>query len=303
MTPLDELARGLVIDRAEVTRLTLGRRWGKHRRAGAGAAKLYAFWQGEGRIEAGGQRWRVRAGELAFLPRADEHVVRGATDEVIPRDGSACVGMRQVGPGVWSSSEGAETGLVVVDLDIDARDAPWVSLLGPVVHVTEREGPLGRWQRETLSLLTREEVSPPLQQAIAGPWAQSLFALALRAAGATLPGAAALRDEPVVAALAEVRARPEHAWELRELAARVGLSRSVLAARTSALLGEPLGAYVRRLRHRRAAELLATTGAPIKEIAARVGYASEPAFHRAFVRLEGATPLAYRRAHRPAAGR
>ncbi|RYE93318.1 MAG: AraC family transcriptional regulator, partial [Myxococcales bacterium] len=271
---------------------------GKHRRAGVGAAKLYAVGRGEARVEAGGRRWRLGAGELAFLPRADEHVVSGAAGTVVPRDGSACVGMHQVGASTWASSEGADTGLVVVDLDLDARDAPWVSLLGPVVHVTEREGPLGRWLRETLALLTREELSSPLQQAIAGPWAQSLFALALRADGATLPGAAALRDEPVVAALAQVRARPEHAWELRELAARVGLSRSVLAARTSALLGEPLGAYVRRLRHRRATELLATTEAPIKEIAARVGYGSEPAFHRAFARLEGATPLAYRRSRR-----
>ena len=44
-----------------------------------------------------------------------------------------------------------------------------------------------------------------------------------------------------------------------------------------------------------AAMLLRTTGQPISRIAQQVGYASEPAFFKAFFRQHGVTPLAYRK--------
>ena len=49
------------------------------------------------------------------------------------------------------------------------------------------------------------------------------------------------------------------------------------------------------MRIERAAALLASTDLPVKTIASRVGYDSEPAFARAFSRMHGTTPTAYRR--------
>ncbi|WP_155799121.1 helix-turn-helix domain-containing protein, partial [Sorangium cellulosum] len=91
---------------------------------------------------------------------------------------------------------------------------------------------------------------------------------------------------------------PERAWELADLARQAGLSRSAFAARATALLGEPLGHHLRRLRLSRAAVLLGETTLPVKVVAARVGYDSEPAFARAFARAHGVSPVAYRQARR-----
>lgn len=298
MRELDALARSLVVLGSEVTSIAVGDRWGKHRRAAAGRAKLYAALHGGGELTVGGERLSLRSGELAFLPRADEHVIRDSAATPVPRDGAACVGMRQTDADVWTCEARPTTSLVTVDLQIDHADAPWLSLLPPVVHITADNRELGRWLADTLALLGRARtLSAPLREAITASWAQALFAEALRAGSESLP-AEALRDDRIVAALLRLRAAPERPWELGELAAEVGMSRSALAARATALLGEPLGSYLRRLRLDRAASLLATTDAPIKTIAARVGYTSEPAFTRAFVRARGTAPAAYRRAVR-----
>lgn len=300
MPPSDELARAVVVHGSEITRLELGERWGKHRRGDPRAARLYAALQGGGELVLARRRLTLRAGELAFLPRADEHVFRDAPTTAVPRDGSACVGMHPIDAHVWADAAPTpRSTLVIVDLRIDDGDAPWRGLLAPVVHVTGEDRSVGRWLGDTLGLLAgAHDLSPALREGITTSWAHALFALALRAPEAALPGADALRDEAILAALARLRARPERPWELGALASEVGVSRSVLAARATALLGEPIGSYLRRLRIDRAADLLAATDAPIKVIASRVGYASEPAFTRAFTRALGAPPTAYRRARR-----
>ncbi|WAS96450.1 helix-turn-helix domain-containing protein [Nannocystis punicea] len=302
MSEIDALARSLVVLGTEVTSLELGGRWGKHRRTAPAGAKLYAALHGGSELVVAGRSLSIGPGELAFLPRADEHVIRDSAATPIPRDGSACVGMQQAAADVWSTEAPATTSLVVVDLRLDHGDAPWLALLPAVVHIHGDDRELGRWLADTLALLGRARtLSPSLRETITASWAQALFARALRDAGDSLPAAEALRDDRIVAALLRLRAEPEKPWELGELAAQVGMSRSVLAARTTALLGEPLGSYLRRLRLDRAASLLATTDASVKAIAARVGYASEPAFTRAFARARGVAPNAYRRALRQAA--
>lgn len=64
-----------------------------------------------------------------------------------------------------------------------------------------------------------------------------------------------------------------------------------------ATLGEPVSAWVRRLRLERAAMLLRHTGKPLVEIAMLCGYATQAAFTRAFARHFRAAPGAWRAAH------
>ncbi|WP_434045572.1 MULTISPECIES: helix-turn-helix domain-containing protein [Sorangium] len=295
----DELARSVVVRETEVLRFALGDRWGKRRPAQRASARVYAAMHGGGWVDVMGRRVALGPGELVFLPRADEHAVRDRPSTPLAHPEAVCVGMRAVGDGALATAAAPETRLVIVDLHLDAAGAPWLALLPPAVHVTAETPGLARWLNETLALLAgAPDLSPALRRAVGEAWGHALFASALRDPGAALPRREALRDEPIAATLARVRASPERAWELADLARQAGLSRSAFAARATALLGEPLGHHLRRLRLSRAAVLLGETTLPVKVVAARVGYDSEPAFARAFARAHGVSPVAYRQARR-----
>ncbi|MGK3996986.1 AraC family transcriptional regulator [Sorangium sp. So ce1024] len=296
---LDEMARSVVVRETAVMRFALGDRWGKRLPAQRALARVYAAIDGGGWVDVARRRLALGPGELVFLPRADEHVVRDRPSTSIAHPEALCVGMRAVGVGALETVAAPETRLVIVDLHLDAAGAPWLALLPPAVRVTGETPGLARWLRETLALLAgAAELSPALRRAVGEAWAHALFASALRDPEAALPRLGALRDEPIAAAIARVRASPERSWELADLARQAGLSRSAFAARATALLGEPLGHHVRRLRLERAAVLLRETTLPVKLVAARVGYDSEPAFARAFARAHGVSPVAYRQARR-----
>ncbi|WP_437815086.1 helix-turn-helix domain-containing protein [Sorangium sp. So ce1078] len=295
----DELARSVVVRETEVMRFALGDRWGKRRPAQRACARVYAAISGGGWVDVARRRLALGPGELVFLPRADEHAIRDRPSTSLAHPEAVCVGMRAVGDGALATAAEPETRLVIVDLHLDAAGAPWLALLPAAVHVTGETPGLARWLNETLALLAgAPDLSPALRRAVGETWGHALFASALRDPEAALPRREALRDEPIAAALAQVRASPERAWELGDLARKAGLSRSAFAARATALLGEPLGHHVRRLRLSRAAVLLGETTLPVKVVAARVGYDSEPAFARAFARAHGVSPIAYRQARR-----
>jgi len=79
------------------------------------------------------------------------------------------------------------------------------------------------------------------------------------------------------------------------LAAQAYLSRFHFDRLAAAALGEPPGAFRRRLLLERAAHRLASTQDPVIEVPLDAGYGSPEAFTRAFGRAYGATPSAYRR--------
>jgi AraC-like DNA-binding protein len=106
---------------------------------------------------------------------------------------------------------------------------------------------------------------------------------------------AGLRDPHVGKALAALHDRPGHPWTLDEVGHQAGLSRSALAERFADLVGEPPFQYLARWRMQVAAGLLATTHDGVAAIGARVGYASEAAFSRAFKKLVGVPPATWRR--------
>jgi AraC-like DNA-binding protein len=103
-----------------------------------------------------------------------------------------------------------------------------------------------------------------------------------------------LRDPVVARALAALHAAPARAWTLASLAAEVGSSRSVVAARFAHHVGRPPMQYLTAWRMQCAAQRLDAPGARVQAVAAAVGYASEAAFSRAFRRHTGRPPSAWR---------
>jgi AraC-like DNA-binding protein len=106
---------------------------------------------------------------------------------------------------------------------------------------------------------------------------------------------AGLRDPFIGKALSLMHAKPAHAWTLEELAKLVGQSRSVLAERFADVVGIPPMQYLSKWRMQIAAECLGSGNTSLSEIAARVGYESDSAFSRAFKKMTGIAPSAWRR--------
>jgi AraC family transcriptional regulator, alkane utilization regulator len=106
---------------------------------------------------------------------------------------------------------------------------------------------------------------------------------------------AGVRDSHVGRALASIHGEPSRAWTVEELAREAALSRSALAERFTALVGEPPMQYLMRWRLALAAQALRAGSEAIGRIAERSGYESEAAFSRAFKREFGVPPAAWRK--------
>ena len=155
--------------------------------------------------------------------------------------------------------------------------------------------------RELLQLGVRESAAArPGGASILAKAAELLFVEALRRYAETLPPEgkgwlAAARDAHVGRALALIHAEPGKAWTVDELAREAAISRSALAERFAALVGEPPMQYLTRWRLALAAQALRSDAEAIARVAARAGYESEAAFSRAFKREFGVPPAAWRK--------
>jgi AraC-like DNA-binding protein len=250
---------------------------------------------------------RLEAGDVLCFPHGDPHVL------------SSTPGMKPPGvdlapyqrPGVtfpFSLKLGtgeAEAHVVCGFLGCSTRPFnPLLASLPRVLRASDRDGsPGGRLARFVELLEAELRSGRPGKEAVLARLSELMFVEVVRRHLEALPPdrtgwLAGLRDPHVGKSLAALHARPGHAWSLDALAEEAGLSRSALAERFSSLVGEPPMQYLARWRMQVAAELLTTTHDGIAGIAARVGYASEAAFNRAFKKLVGVPPATWRRRRR-----
>lgn len=255
---------------------------------------------------------RMGAGDIVLFPHGDAHVMSSApgmranpslawyhdmkTDEMplrITYEGTS-------GPLPSPPGQAGATGLTTIVcgfLSCDVR--PFNPLIAALPHMLLLEG--GGW------------VAPFLQQAVAESHArrpgsdvmlarmsEMLFVDAVRRHVDGLPPEGAgwlsgLRDRFVGRALALLHEQPARSWTIDELGRQVGLSRSALHVRFVQYVGQPPMQYLAQWRMQVASGLLRSSNASIASIALEVGYDSEAAFSRAFKRLAGMPPAAWRR--------
>ena len=87
----------------------------------------------------------------------------------------------------------------------------------------------------------------------------------------------------------------EHDDVRNQLARTATMSRSMFSARFTGLVGETPIAYLTRWRMNLAESRLREGRATVAALAAELGYRSEAAFNRAFIRVLGRTPGSVRR--------
>ncbi len=196
----------------------------------------------------------------------------------------------------------AEVHLVCGFLGCDARPFnPLLAALPRVLRASDRDGGRGGWLSRFMEVAEAESRTPrPGAEAVLARLSELMFVEIVRRHLESLPPdrtgwLAGLRDPHVGKALAALHARPGHPWTIDALGREAGLSRSALAERFTALVGEPPIQYLGRWRMQVAAGLLAATHDGIAAIGGRVGYASEAAFSRAFKKAVGVPPASWRR--------
>jgi AraC-like DNA-binding protein len=244
------------------------------------------------------------AGDLICFPHGDAHVMSSARGLRAPPDDLSFFERR---PGarlpfpVKLGAGPAEVHLVCGFLGCDARPFnPLLSALPRVLRASDRDAP-GGWLSRFMEVAEAEARLPrPGAEAVLARLSELMFVEVIRRHVETLlpdrtGWLAGLRDPHVGRALAALHARPGHPWTIDGLGREAGLSRSALAERFAGLVGEPPIQYLGRWRMQVAAGLLASTHDGIASIAARVGYASEAAFNRAFKKLVGVPPASWRR--------
>jgi len=105
---------------------------------------------------------------------------------------------------------------------------------------------------------------------------------------------AALGDKRLARSLSAIHEHPGQGWTIENAAEEASMSRSGFARRFKELLGTSFFDYLTRLRMRDARELLSTSNLSVAMIGEKVGYQSDLSFVKAFKKLHGKTPRAYR---------
>ena len=247
---------------------------------------------------------RLREGDLFVLPQGDAHVLSSAPGMRGTPDLSKFARRSTPLPLVYEMGGGGpeRARLVCGFLGLDERPFnPLLSALPAVIHLTgeESKAPSG-WLVMLHNIAVSESGrARPGTENVLARLSELMFVEAVRRYLETLPPAetgwlAGLRDPVVGQALAELHGQPRERWTVEGLARVVGVSRSVLAERFTALLGQPPMQYLALWRMQLASRVLAE-GATVAEVATAVGYESEAAFSRAFKKLVGQAPAAWRK--------
>jgi AraC-like DNA-binding protein len=165
--------------------------------------------------------------------------------------------------------------------------------LPPILKVNIRTDTSSQWLEQSIRYsVDNADASKPGGEAVLAKLAEVLFIETLRRYMALLPPEhngwlAGVRDPGVGKALALLHRKPAHPWTIAALAEEVGISRSVLVERFRRYLSETPIAYLTRWRLQLGAQLLTSTSNSVAQVAAEVGYESEPSFNRAFKREFG----------------
>lgn len=244
----------------------------------------------------GGDPVELRAGDLCVFPRGAWHLL---SSDSMRRESGSRLGERGHGP---------LTDLVCGSITVcgGVQSALFDALSDVIVVRAEQ---LDSRFRAVLQLLAEESLAPAAgSRLLMDRLAEALVLLLLRyQLQLARPDArgllAALADTRIRSVLIAVRGDLARPWSLQVMAELAGMSRSAFAARFTQLLGVPPMSWLARQRMAEAQRLFADPRNSVARVAARLGYAGEVAFRRAYKRITGQTPGRERRRHRHAAER
>src|SRR5262245_1119799 len=258
--------------------------------------------RGYAHVEGDDRPIRLDAGDILIVPHGDRHIL-GNGAPVKPMDRAQV--LEQVlsqGLKVSRMGGGGETTKFICGYMSCEPQLSQVFLGGlpRILKVGIRDDASGQWLENSIRYsVDNMGASGPGGEAVLAKFAEVLFVETLRRYIAQLPPEqtgwlAGVRDPEVGKALAHLHRKPAHPWTIAALANEVGISRSVLAERFRRYLSKTPIAYLTRWRLQLGAQMLKSTSSSVAQIAAEVGYESEPSFNRAFKRAFTLPPARFR---------
>lgn len=255
---------------------------------------------------------RLETGDIIMFPQGDAHVVSSAPGVRATRLSPDWVNMTRNTPKPITiamrpdqsfeetSAPELPTNIACGFLGCDLRPFnPLISTLPRMLHLPAAGD--AAWVSQVMrQAISASRNQRPGGQAVLERISEMMFVDALRRYVEQLPAEstgwlAGLRDRQVGRTLALIHEHPSRPWTIDMLADEVALSRSALYERFTHLIGQPPMQYLTQWRMQVAANLLRQTRAPVLSIALDVGYESEASFTRAFKRLVGTPPGAWRK--------
>jgi AraC-like DNA-binding protein len=245
----------------------------------------------------------LNAGDAVMLPHHDYHYIGSdlslkpvGSKDVVPLEGNG--GLRRIIHGGGGEPCRIVCGYLATD---HIEGNPLFATLPPILPFYAKESPGADWVRSTFQFAANEiAAGRPGSDSVLAKLSELLFVEAVRRYVETLSPdqsgwLAGLRDTHVAKALGLIHARIAERWTVESLSREVGLSRSAFAEKFTRLIGEAPMGYVSRWRMNVAAHHLRNSRMSMARVAEAVGYESEAAFNRAFRRVLGVTPGAWRR--------
>lgn len=260
---------------------------------------------------------RLAEGDIVMFPRGDPHVISSAPGMQAPPDDSdwrmttrdapkpitVAYHRGVLRPGAPLPASEATSVVVCGFIACDLRPFnPLIASLPRLLHVPSKG--VGQWVAQLLDQAVTESRGRRAGSAVVlERVSEVVFIDAARQYLESQPEdasswLAALRDRHVGKAIGLLHELPAEPWTVDELGQRVGLSRSALHERFVQLVGLPPMQYLTHWRIQLGAGLLRDSEAKVAAVAQEVGYDSEAAFARAFKRVVGAPPAAWRRQQR-----
>ena len=264
------------------------------------------------RAETPGDKRLFKAGDILLLPRGCDHVIAS---------GQGAGALPEPDVDIYREAEKSRRPCTYVDLGGDGPKAEFVcGYFGaprqsfhplfdslPDLMVLSPSPEKWRMLEQLVTIATEQQVDRTAGgQLVVSRLAETMFVDAvhqhLLALDAQEDGGwiGALRDRHLGPALNAFHRAPTETWSVARLSEAAGLSRSALAERFTRLVGIAPMQYVQGWRIQIAANALAQTDRPIKQVAEDCGYSAETSFHRAFKQQTGFTPLEWRMLHAPA---
>jgi AraC-like DNA-binding protein len=242
-------------------------------------------------------------GDVIVLPRNDAHrlgsdpglVAVNADDLIQPTEGGGLAHIRHGGGGEM-------TRVVCGFLGTARRNDPVLLMLPRIVKLNIADAASAAWIESSFRFAAKEMAAGPVRSPeMLARLAELLFAEAVRRYLSELPAgeggwSTGVRDPKIAQALGLIHAQLRRHWTAEELARDVAMSRSSFTERFTRIMGETPIRYLAKQRLLAATQKLRDSTDPVARIAFEVGYESESSFNRAFRRVYGMPPAAWRKA-------